>query len=82
MPVPADLPVPYVTLPYLSEMELGYAAADLMLARGGAMTCAEVAAVGLPAIYVPLPAQQPGAEAQRAAGGARPAAGCWSTTPS
>jgi UDP-N-acetylglucosamine--N-acetylmuramyl-(pentapeptide) pyrophosphoryl-undecaprenol N-acetylglucosamine transferase len=53
--VPTGLPVPYVTLPYLSEMELGYAAADLMLARGGAMTCAEVAAVGLPTIYVPYP---------------------------
>ncbi|SDZ07698.1 UDP-N-acetylglucosamine-N-acetylmuramylpentapeptide N-acetylglucosamine transferase [Micromonospora pattaloongensis] len=53
--VPSDLPVPYVTLPYLSEMELGYAAADVMLCRGGAMTCAEVAAVGLPAVYVPYP---------------------------
>jgi len=52
---PSDLPVPYVTVPYLSEMELGYAAADLMLGRGGAMTCAEVAAVGLPAVYVPYP---------------------------
>jgi UDP-N-acetylglucosamine--N-acetylmuramyl-(pentapeptide) pyrophosphoryl-undecaprenol N-acetylglucosamine transferase len=55
VPVPTDLPVPYVTLPYLSEMELGYAAADLMLGRGGAMTCAEVAAIGLPTIYVPYP---------------------------
>ncbi|WDZ84340.1 undecaprenyldiphospho-muramoylpentapeptide beta-N-acetylglucosaminyltransferase [Micromonospora cathayae] len=55
VPVPSDLPVPYVTLPYLSEMELGYAAADLMLGRGGAMTCAEVAAIGLPTIYVPYP---------------------------
>jgi UDP-N-acetylglucosamine--N-acetylmuramyl-(pentapeptide) pyrophosphoryl-undecaprenol N-acetylglucosamine transferase len=53
--IPADLPAPYVTLPFLSEMELGYAAADLVLGRGGAMTCAEVAALGLPAIYVPLP---------------------------
>jgi UDP-N-acetylglucosamine--N-acetylmuramyl-(pentapeptide) pyrophosphoryl-undecaprenol N-acetylglucosamine transferase len=52
---PTDLPVPYVTLTYLSEMELGYAAADLMLCRGGAMTCAEVAAVGLPAVYIPYP---------------------------
>jgi UDP-N-acetylglucosamine--N-acetylmuramyl-(pentapeptide) pyrophosphoryl-undecaprenol N-acetylglucosamine transferase len=50
-----DLPIPYVTLPYLSEMELGYAAADLMLGRGGAMTCAEAAAIGLPAVYVPYP---------------------------
>ncbi|SCF00816.1 undecaprenyldiphospho-muramoylpentapeptide beta-N-acetylglucosaminyltransferase [Micromonospora chokoriensis] len=55
VPIPSDLPVPYVTLPYLSEMELGYAAADLMLARGGAMTVAEVSAIGQPTIYVPYP---------------------------
>jgi UDP-N-acetylglucosamine--N-acetylmuramyl-(pentapeptide) pyrophosphoryl-undecaprenol N-acetylglucosamine transferase len=53
--VPGDLPNPYVTLPYLAEMEQGYAAADLMLGRGGAMTCAELAAIGLPAVYVPYP---------------------------
>jgi UDP-N-acetylglucosamine--N-acetylmuramyl-(pentapeptide) pyrophosphoryl-undecaprenol N-acetylglucosamine transferase len=53
--VPDDLPVRYVTLPYLEQMELGYAAADLILCRSGAMTCAEVAAVGLPAVYVPYP---------------------------
>jgi UDP-N-acetylglucosamine--N-acetylmuramyl-(pentapeptide) pyrophosphoryl-undecaprenol N-acetylglucosamine transferase len=45
----------YVTVPYLDRMDLAYAAADLVLCRGGAMTCAEVAAVGLPAVYVPLP---------------------------
>lgn len=53
--VPPDLPVPYVTLPYIADMELGYAAADLVLSRGGGMTLAEVTTVGLPAIYVPLP---------------------------
>jgi UDP-N-acetylglucosamine--N-acetylmuramyl-(pentapeptide) pyrophosphoryl-undecaprenol N-acetylglucosamine transferase len=53
--VPPDLPLPYVTLPYISDMELGYAAADLVLSRGGGMTLAEVTTVGLPAIYVPLP---------------------------
>ncbi|OLB65762.1 MAG: undecaprenyldiphospho-muramoylpentapeptide beta-N-acetylglucosaminyltransferase [Actinobacteria bacterium 13_2_20CM_2_72_6] len=53
--IPSDLPVPYVTTKFLSEMELGYAAGDLALCRGGAMTCAETAAVGMPAIYVPLP---------------------------
>jgi UDP-N-acetylglucosamine--N-acetylmuramyl-(pentapeptide) pyrophosphoryl-undecaprenol N-acetylglucosamine transferase len=53
--IPPDLPAPYVTVKFLSEMELGYAAADLALCRGGAMTCAETAAVGMPAIYVPLP---------------------------
>jgi UDP-N-acetylglucosamine--N-acetylmuramyl-(pentapeptide) pyrophosphoryl-undecaprenol N-acetylglucosamine transferase len=46
---------PYVVLPYLEHIELGYAAADLALCRAGANTCAELAAVGLPAVYVPLP---------------------------
>lgn len=53
--VPPSLDAPYVTIPFLDQMELGYAAADLVLCRGGAMTCAEVAAMSLPAIYVPLP---------------------------
>ena len=47
--------VPYVTLEYLDRMDLGYAAADFALCRAGAMTCAELTAVGLPAAYVPLP---------------------------
>jgi UDP-N-acetylglucosamine--N-acetylmuramyl-(pentapeptide) pyrophosphoryl-undecaprenol N-acetylglucosamine transferase len=46
---------PYVVLPYLDEMEKGYAAADFVLCRSGANTCAELTAVGLPAAYVPLP---------------------------
>lgn len=46
--------VPYVTVPYIQRMDLAYAAADLAITRAGAMTCAELAAVGLPAIYVPL----------------------------
>jgi UDP-N-acetylglucosamine--N-acetylmuramyl-(pentapeptide) pyrophosphoryl-undecaprenol N-acetylglucosamine transferase len=53
--IPPDLPAPYVTLKFLEAMELGYAAGDLALCRGGAMTCAETAAVGMPALYVPLP---------------------------
>lgn len=53
--IPYDLPVPYVVTKFLNEMELGYAAADLVLCRGGAITCAELAAVGAPGIYVPLP---------------------------
>jgi UDP-N-acetylglucosamine--N-acetylmuramyl-(pentapeptide) pyrophosphoryl-undecaprenol N-acetylglucosamine transferase len=50
-----DGDVPYVVVPYLDRMELAYAAADLALCRAGAITCAELAAVGLPAVYVPLP---------------------------
>jgi UDP-N-acetylglucosamine--N-acetylmuramyl-(pentapeptide) pyrophosphoryl-undecaprenol N-acetylglucosamine transferase len=47
--------VPYVAVEYLDRMDLGYAAADFALCRAGAMTCAELTAVGLPAAYVPLP---------------------------
>ncbi|MDA4107953.1 UDP-diphospho-muramoylpentapeptide beta-N- acetylglucosaminyltransferase [Mycobacterium holsaticum DSM 44478] len=52
---PADGDPPYVAVPYLSRMDLAYAAADLAICRSGAMTVAEVTAVGLPAVYVPLP---------------------------
>ena len=45
----------YVPVPYLQRMDLAYAAADMVLCRSGAMTVAEVSAVGLPAVYVPLP---------------------------
>ena len=45
----------YLPLPYIDRMDLAYAAADVALTRAGAMTCAELAAVGLPAVYVPLP---------------------------
>ena len=46
---------PYVAVPYLDRMDLAYSAADMAICRSGAMTVAEVSAVGLPAIYVPLP---------------------------
>jgi UDP-N-acetylglucosamine--N-acetylmuramyl-(pentapeptide) pyrophosphoryl-undecaprenol N-acetylglucosamine transferase len=52
---PADGDPPYVAVPYLDRMDLAYAAADLAVCRSGAMTVAEVTAVGLPAVYVPLP---------------------------
>ena len=45
----------YVPVPYLERMDLAYAAADVVLCRSGAMTAAEVSAVGLPAVFVPLP---------------------------
>ena len=52
---PAPHDPPYVAVPYLDRMDLAYAAADLAVCRSGAMTVAEVSAVGLPAVYVPLP---------------------------
>lgn len=52
---PAPQDPPYVAVPYLDRMDLAYAAADLAICRSGAMTVAEVSAVGLPAVYVPLP---------------------------
>jgi UDP-N-acetylglucosamine--N-acetylmuramyl-(pentapeptide) pyrophosphoryl-undecaprenol N-acetylglucosamine transferase len=53
--LPPGLPAPYILLPYLDHIPSAYAAADMVLCRSGAMTCAELAAVGLPAAYVPLP---------------------------
>jgi UDP-N-acetylglucosamine--N-acetylmuramyl-(pentapeptide) pyrophosphoryl-undecaprenol N-acetylglucosamine transferase len=69
---PAD--PPYVVIPYVDEMQYAYAAADFAVCRSGAMTCAELAAVGLPAAYVPLPLrggeQRHNADPAVAAGGA------------
>lgn len=72
-----ELPEPqpgYVPVAYLDRMDEAYAAADLVVCRAGAMTCAEVTAVGIPAIFVPLPIgngeQARNAESIVAAGGA------------
>lgn len=46
---------PYVVLPFIDRIDLAYAAADLIVCRAGANTVTEVAAVGLPAAFVPLP---------------------------
>jgi UDP-N-acetylglucosamine--N-acetylmuramyl-(pentapeptide) pyrophosphoryl-undecaprenol N-acetylglucosamine transferase len=55
--VPARAPgePPYVVVDYLERMDLAYAAADLALCRSGAVTVAELSAVGLPGVFVPLP---------------------------
>lgn len=48
-------PPAYVAVPYIDRMDLAYAAAEFVLCRAGMGTVAEVSAVGLPAMYVPLP---------------------------
>jgi UDP-N-acetylglucosamine--N-acetylmuramyl-(pentapeptide) pyrophosphoryl-undecaprenol N-acetylglucosamine transferase len=45
----------YRPLNYIDRMDLAYAAADFVIGRAGAMTVAELTAVGLPACFVPLP---------------------------
>ncbi len=45
----------YVQVPYEDRMTLFYQAADIVVARAGANTVAELAVVGVPAILVPLP---------------------------
>lgn len=51
---PASFPH-YRQVEYINAMEDVYAAADLLLCRSGAGTVSELAAVGLPAVLVPLP---------------------------
>jgi UDP-N-acetylglucosamine--N-acetylmuramyl-(pentapeptide) pyrophosphoryl-undecaprenol N-acetylglucosamine transferase len=41
--------------PYIERIDLAYRAADAALARAGALSVSELAAVGLPAILVPYP---------------------------
>lgn len=62
-----------VVVPYISPMERAYAAATIALARAGAMTSAELAAWGIPAVFVPLPTAA--ADHQTANAGAIAAAG-------
>ena len=51
---PAPLPE-VIRVPYEQRMDLVYLAADVVVSRAGAMTVAELAASGVPAILVPLP---------------------------
>lgn len=44
-----------ICLPFIDDMPTAYAASDLVLCRGGALTLSEVAVAGKPAIIVPYP---------------------------
>jgi UDP-N-acetylglucosamine--N-acetylmuramyl-(pentapeptide) pyrophosphoryl-undecaprenol N-acetylglucosamine transferase len=62
-------------VPFLYDMPKAIGAADLVVARAGAMTIAELTACGKPAILIPLPTaiydhQMKNARAMEAAGGA------------
>jgi UDP-N-acetylglucosamine--N-acetylmuramyl-(pentapeptide) pyrophosphoryl-undecaprenol N-acetylglucosamine transferase len=46
---------PYVVVSYVDRMDYALAAADLMICRSGANSVTEAAAVGVPAVFVPLP---------------------------
>ena len=55
-----DNPLPtstenYLPLSYIEDMSSAYLACDLVIARSGALTCAELSAVGKFAILIPLP---------------------------
>jgi len=55
VPVVSDDPISFDLVRYEDNMPLVYAAADLVLCRSGASSVAELAAVGVPAVLVPLP---------------------------
>lgn len=54
-PPVADGALQYVQVQYSDRMDLVLAAADLAVCRAGGTTVAELAAVGVPAVLVPLP---------------------------
>lgn len=55
LPEPAPGGLVYQAVEYEERMPLLYAAADVVVGRAGGTTVAELAAVGLPSVLVPLP---------------------------
>ena len=53
--LPDDAPLTYVPIEYEDDMASVYAAADLVVCRAGATSCAELSVTGTPAVLVPLP---------------------------
>jgi len=52
----ADSGVDVNLVPFIEDMAAAYAWADLVVCRAGALTVAELCAVGLPALFIPYPA--------------------------
>lgn len=52
--MPADSAY-YTPVAYITDMATAYLAADLVIARSGAVTCAEFGALGRMALFIPLP---------------------------
>ena len=50
-----ELPADYVLVPYEDRMADAYAVADLIVARAGSSTLAEITAVGKPSLLIPSP---------------------------
>ena len=40
---------------FIKEMEMGYAAADIVISRAGAMSVTELCVAGKPTVFVPFP---------------------------
>jgi UDP-N-acetylglucosamine--N-acetylmuramyl-(pentapeptide) pyrophosphoryl-undecaprenol N-acetylglucosamine transferase len=57
--------------PFIDDMVAAYAAADLVIARAGALTLAELAIAGRPAILIPLPTAADDHQSKNAADFAR-----------
>jgi UDP-N-acetylglucosamine--N-acetylmuramyl-(pentapeptide) pyrophosphoryl-undecaprenol N-acetylglucosamine transferase len=51
----AELSVPAQAIEFIDDMAEIFQWADMIICRAGAMTVSEVAAAGLPAIFIPLP---------------------------
>jgi len=48
-----EIPSNVYLKPFLREMNLAYSSADVVISRSGALSCSEIAAAGVPAIFVP-----------------------------
>lgn len=53
--ISSDYSQPVIRLPFIQDMSMAYAAADIVVARAGAMSIAELQVVGKPVILVPFP---------------------------